>query len=607
MSEDSNRADLSLDPKRREYLKQAGLIGFAGAAIGLSGCSSGGSGDGEQVAVELSYWTAAAYETQIQQDTLDVIRGDLEALGMDVTIQGYDIPTSVSIAYEDQRNNMYSGTMWAHGPDPSRIDPDEFASRMGIDKAGPDGSGNVANYASCEYTKWGNGQRQAATTDQRREWVNQAQQILSEDKAVIPIGAALAFGATTDNVNADSVGKIGITPINPDFFMDSTPKSGGRLLADIRSHVIEDLNPLTTGDVGVWIPFMRMFWSPLVAYNTDLELEPILIKEIPEFEDDGKKLTLELRDGLSFHNGDPIASEDVKWTFEWAQENADTFPSGGGDPGFDSVNVVDDTTVEVTFPAPSLPFLSVWLTRWGILHKESLEAAGAVSNPADWRPNPNEMIGSGPYTIDTFQSAQTLAFSPSGVNHPIRNPAHDIVFQGFDDATAVTQAIISGELDVAVNISGGNIDTINSQGGGSITTYATPGHGPFLLYPQCHVAPFKFPAMRDAVGTAIDRQSINEIAFNGENEMETRPTLFNKQHPWRAPDDMLYNMTDDLTGDVEGAKQKLRDAGFTYDGDTLLYPEDADLDPLWPAGEFPSAENGFECANAEGEYTGELP
>lgn len=85
------------------------------------------------------------------------------------------------------------------------------------------------------------------------------------------------------------------------------------------------------------------------------------------------------------------------------------------------------------------------------------------------------------------------------------------------------------------------------------------------------------------------------MAVRGEAEPDTYSSFWAKGHPWRAPDDMLHQFTDQPSGDPDAAKQVLRDAGWAWDDNgNLHYPPDADLEPLWSQGEAPTAED-FPC------------
>jgi len=70
-------------------------------------------------------------------------------------------------------------------------------------------------------------------------------------------------------------------------------------------------------------------------------------------------------------------------------------------------------------------------------------------------------------------------------------------------------------------------------------------------------------------------------------------------HPFSPPDDELTKFTDQPQGDSDGARRTLEEAGWGWDDDgNLRYPPDADLSPLWPQGEEPSADD-FPCLDED--------
>src|SRR5690625_371463 len=62
---------------------------------------------------------------------------------------------------------------------------------------------------------------------------------------------------------------------------------------------------------------IAVIMEPLVVFSRDLDLEPRLATSW-EFAEDGSSLTFTLRDDVTFHDGSPFTSADVKHTFEWA-------------------------------------------------------------------------------------------------------------------------------------------------------------------------------------------------------------------------------------------------------------------------------------------------
>lgn len=82
-----------------------------------------------------------------------------------------------------------------------------------------------------------------------------------------------------------------------------------------------------------------------------------------------------------------------------------------------------------------------------------------------------------------------------------------------------------------------------------------------------------------------------------------------KSHAFRPPEDEINKIVDDPTGNIDAARQVLKENGWGWDDQgNLHYPPDADPSPMWPEGEGPTSEEsngGFSCLNEEGEWVGE--
>jgi peptide/nickel transport system substrate-binding protein len=116
----------------------------------------------------------------------------------------------------------------------------------------------------------------------------------------------------------------------------------------------------------------------------------------------------------------------------------------------------------------------------------------------------------------------------------------------------------------------------------------------------------KHREFRQAFSAALNRQQLNQLMYRGNSTIQYAGTQYvqnsNGRHPWRPPEDRLAKFTENPQGDVEAARQMLSEAGWGWDDDgNLHYPPDADLEPVWPAGEAPSPDK-FPCIDEEGEY-----
>ena len=107
---------------------------------------------------------------------------------------------------------------------------------------------------------------------------------------------------------------------------------------------------------------MRFIGTGLYQYDATLTPIPDLAADLCEVDADEIVWTCTLRDGPTFHNGDPVTAADVVFTYELAKSaNCRFNPSVCLAPFLESVTAVDDTTIEFTLLEPYAPFATVIL------------------------------------------------------------------------------------------------------------------------------------------------------------------------------------------------------------------------------------------------------
>jgi len=618
MRSDSNDRKIS----RRRAVQTLGIVGSAGIAGCLGGGDedtddtgdtgddgdsddsddtggSGGSDDlGERVpTVSVVYFGAYGQITQAQEEMLPIFEDNMDALGV-----GLDItPKEVTRVIEDTGNDVRNDHVifYSHGPSPDRLDPEEMIRRFGIDYAGSNNRLNTPNWASCEFTKAAVEQSSAPTEEDRRVKIQEAIQIMSEDKAIIPIFPFVNAGAArTDQIDMQGDEALGVTRSNPLVYIHSTPTDGDQLLTNTPPVTLETVNYLASNDNPGLTVWNNLPQSPLANYDRNLELQMLLMEDYT-VEDEGTTITVNLRDG-TFHNGDPITSEDVQFTYNILQEHSETFLNVTPIP-IDTIDTPDDKTAVFNLNEPYYALITREFPKWGIMHKESFVEAGIREDPEGYEPDP--FIGSGPFQVDTFQAGEFMELTPHD-GHPVYDLDHSVAFSSYRDESSAVESLIAGEINILGEASIGGLDRVEDQIPDENETSVVTTHTPYPIYPQCNWGPTKFPEFRDAIGTAINRQLMNEVAMASNSEPELYSTVLMEKHPFRPPNENLYKFTDDPAGDTDAARQKLEDAGWNWDDNgNLHYPADADLSPLWPEGETPQPED-FPCINEDGEYTG---
>ena len=143
---------------------------------------------------------------------------------------------------------------------------------------------------------------------------------------------------------------------------DPEPKTGGTLRVGFLISQIVTLDPQQLSQGVVAGSILPSIFSSLVQFDQELGLIPDLA-ETWEVSEDGTEYTFTLRSGLTFHNGDPLSSADVKYTYERTINPDFASPHANKLALVDSFETPDDRTVALTLSAPFAPFLAVACTR----------------------------------------------------------------------------------------------------------------------------------------------------------------------------------------------------------------------------------------------------
>ena len=347
------------------------------------------------------------------------------------------------------------------------------------------------------------------------------------------------------------------------------------------------LNPYLSGGTKE-VESASLVIEPLIRFDTDGEMVPWLIDEIPTIENGGvsedlTSVTYTLSEGIQWSDGTPLTAEDAVFTYEYC-----THPEGGCAQssyfdGVASVEAVDDRTIRVTFTEPKpFPYTAFVGSESPIIQKaqfqDCLGARAPECTDANFGP-----IGTGPYKVADFRPNDVIQFEANENFREEGKPAFaSILFKGGGDAAAAARSVLeTGEFDYAWNLQVDPtiLQQMEDQGNGEVMaafgtsverlhmnqTNADPSLPPdqrsvYMDGENPH--PFLTdPKVGQALSMAIDRALIVDIGY-GEGGQPTCNVL-------PAPELYASTANDDcLTVDMEGAKALLDEAGWTdTDGD----------------------------------------
>jgi len=356
------------------------------------------------------------------------------------------------------------------------------------------------------------------------------------------------------------------------------------------------LNPFLSGGTKD-VESASLIIEPLARFNEKGELVPWLVEEVPTVGNGGvsedlTSITWHITPGLTWSDGTPFTSADVKFTYDYC-----TDPEGGCAQvtkfeGVSSVATPDDTTVVVTFegptPNPYGPFVG---GESPIIQAAQFAECMGAKAPECTEANFNP-IGTGPFKVVEFRPNDVITLEANENFREEGKPAFaSVTFKGGGDATAAGRAVMeTGEFDYAWNLQLAPDVIAQMEKGGKGTPVA--GFGPLVerimlnqtnpdpaLGPddRAVVRPHPFlsdPAVYKALSMAIDRTLLVEVGYGKAGKVTCN---------WvPAPDAFNSTSMSCDTQDIAGANAMLDAAGIIdSDGDGVREKDGVPLKILY--------------------------
>lgn len=135
----------------------------------------------------------------------------------------------------------------------------------------------------------------------------------------------------------------------------TVPATGGTFVEGIVGHP-SSLNPLLSDPYPVDRELTNLIFDGLVSYDETGQVIPALAENWSVSED-GLTITFELREGLKWHDGQPVSAEDVAFTYGLIQN--EDYPGPVALKEFWQsvvIDVQDERTIKFTLPQPYSPF-----------------------------------------------------------------------------------------------------------------------------------------------------------------------------------------------------------------------------------------------------------
>jgi peptide/nickel transport system substrate-binding protein len=269
---------------------------------------------------------------------------------------------------------------------------------------------------------------------------------------------------------------------------------------------VPNWDPLSSGSP-VSVSVHRCVFDMVLNVAPDLSVGPSIVKASRWIDDKGMALELTLRDGITFHNGDPLTSADIRFSFfERPKSDNALMISGVFGSKVADIETPSPTTAIFRFNSPyvAAPALLCSLPSY-VLPRNYFQSVGRDAFLA-------QPIGSGPYRLVDYQRDSRVVLEAYDKYWGGPAPIKRVTLQIVKDTSARIAAVQSGQVDFAHNLPIREVERLNDVAGlsGTIDPINT-----VILIHMVNKGIYQDRNLRLAMHHAIDTQALSRAFFAG--------------------------------------------------------------------------------------------
>jgi peptide/nickel transport system substrate-binding protein len=291
--------------------------------------------------------------------------------------------------------------------------------------------------------------------------------------------------------------------------------------------------------------------------------------------EDGRELTLPLRNGVKWHDGKPFTAADVKCTWDLltgkASEKLRLNPRKSWYGNLAKVTIKGDDEVTFHLNRPQPAFVALLASGFSVVYPCHVP-------PAEMRRHP---IGTGPFKLVEFKPNERIALTRNPDYWKRGRPYLDgVEFEIIRDPATANLAFIAGKVDwTATTLP--LMKAVKSEAPDAICE-VTPGGISRNLIINRDAPPFDNPEMRRAMALALDRKAFIDILSEGQGDiggvMQPLP-----EGLWGMPPEVLKTLPGydpDVQKNRAEARQIMRKLGYGPDNRLALKVSTRNIPPF---------------------------
>ena len=331
----------------------------------------------------------------------------------------------------------------------------------------------------------------------------------------------------------------------------------------------------------------RVVFAALCDKLLDIDEKLTIVPQLAqswEWSADSKVLTMKLRPGVTFHDGEKLDAAAVKFNLERHKTMAGSNRRGELAP-LASVDVVDALTVKLNLSAPFSPLLAALADRAGMM--VSPKAAQAAGDKFGAKP-----VCSGPFKFVERVAQDRIVFEKfDGYWNKAAINFDKITYTPVVDATVRLANLKAGQFDFIERVAPSDIEKLMTDKRFKVSRITEIGYQGITINigksEKAQANPLgKDARVREAFELSLDRQGLAQVV------MDNEATVGNQ---WVAPNNTYYAKNMPIPKrDVAKARQLLREAGVINPSFTLVTPTTSDAQRLALVVQAMSRDAGFD-------------
>jgi peptide/nickel transport system substrate-binding protein len=265
---------------------------------------------------------------------------------------------------------------------------------------------------------------------------------------------------------------------------------------------------------------LNAVYDTLVKFEYDMEVvKPHLADSFDS--PDSKVFTFNLNEKAIFSSGNPVTSEDVRWSFErlkYLKSNASFMAAN-----IEKIETPDAHTVIIHLATPEAAFLSKLATSaFCVLDSKTvIEQGGSADENADTADNAEAWLnsnsaGSGAYILESFtpDSQVVLVKNPNYWKGKV--DVDRIILKDIPDPNTQQLMIQKGDIDIAYNLASEHVKLVEGAAGVKVLPANTMAMVFLLMNMNAEVGgPVTNPDVQKAIRYALDYKGLQIIAGEG--------------------------------------------------------------------------------------------